>query len=177
MNAHFDWMVMLPEMVITAGGVLILLLDAIAPSLRRSFTALAVLVTLAGGYAAYYVTPLHHAVAQGAGTFNGLIETSPLTLAFTAFILVATVLSLLASQGYLRREGILTGEYHALLLWCAVGLLLMLWIGVAPNTFLQPSRQALESVLADYRQRVEEPDVRQASLRPATTAVATEAGR
>jgi NADH-quinone oxidoreductase subunit N len=126
MNAHFDWMVLLPEMVITAGGVLILLLDAIAPSLRRSFTALAVLVTLAGGYAAYYVTPLHHAVAQGAGTFNGLIETSPLTLAFTAFILVATVLSLLASQGYLRREGILAGEYHALLLWCAVGLLLML---------------------------------------------------
>jgi NADH-quinone oxidoreductase subunit M len=55
--------------------------------------------------------------------------------------------------------------------------ILMLWIGVAPNTFLQPSRQALESVLADYRQRVEEPDVRQASLRPATTAVATEAGR
>jgi len=55
--------------------------------------------------------------------------------------------------------------------------ILMLWIGVAPNTFLQPSRQALESVLADYRQRVEEPDVRQASLRPATTVVATEAGR
>jgi NADH-quinone oxidoreductase subunit M len=55
--------------------------------------------------------------------------------------------------------------------------ILMLWIGVAPNTFLQPSRQALESVLADYRQRVEEPDVRQASLRPAATVVATEAGR
>ncbi|MEA2603450.1 MAG: NADH-quinone oxidoreductase subunit [Acidobacteriota bacterium] len=126
MNAHFNWMVLLPEMVLTAGGVVILLLDAIAPSLRRSFTALAVLVTLGAGYAAYYVTPLHHAVAPGAGTFNGLLETSPLTLAFTAFVLLATVLSLLASQGYLRREGILTGEYHALLLWCAVGLLLML---------------------------------------------------
>ena len=41
-------------------------------------------------------------------------------------ILLATVLCLLASHGYLRREGILSGEYHALLLWCAAGLLLML---------------------------------------------------
>ena len=55
---------------------------------------------------------------------------------------------------------------------------LMLWIGVAPNTFLQPSRQSLETVLAQYRQRVEEPDVRQAQLRTTSTAVAaTEAGR
>ncbi len=54
---------------------------------------------------------------------------------------------------------------------------LMLWIGVAPNTFLQPSRKTLESVLADYRQRVEEPDVAQASLRPASPATAQEASR
>ncbi|MFY9822867.1 MAG: NADH-quinone oxidoreductase subunit M [Thermoanaerobaculia bacterium] len=57
---------------------------------------------------------------------------------------------------------------------------LMLWIGVAPNAFLQPSRQALEGVLTQYKQRIEEPDVRVASLRPAATTVAvnaTEAGR
>ena len=54
----------------------------------------------------------------------------------------------------------------------------MLWIGVAPNFFLQPSRQALEEVLADYRARIEEPEVARASLRPASVmAVAAEAGR
>ncbi|HEX3552152.1 MAG TPA: NADH-quinone oxidoreductase subunit N [Thermoanaerobaculia bacterium] len=126
MSAHFDWMLLLPELVLTAAGVVILLLDAIAPSLRRSFTTLAVLAALGAGYAAYYVTPLHHVVAGQDGTFNGLIETSPLTLAATLIVLLSTVLSLLASQSYLRREGILAGEYHALLLWCAVGLLLML---------------------------------------------------
>jgi NADH-quinone oxidoreductase subunit N len=126
MNGHFDWMLLLPELVLTAGGVVILLLEAVTTSLRRSFTALAVLVTLGAGYAAYYVTPLHHAVVGRDGTFNGLIETSPLTFAFTLIVLLATVISLLASQSYLRREGILAGEYHALLLWCAVGLLLML---------------------------------------------------
>ena len=59
-------------------------------------------------------------------TWGGLIETSGATYALSLVILLATGLCLLASQGYLRREGILSGEYHALLLWCAAGLLLML---------------------------------------------------
>ena len=55
----------------------------------------------------------------------------------------------------------------------------MLWIGLAPDTFLKPSRKALEGVLSDYRQRVEQPDVAQASLRPAVqvSSNAMEAGR
>jgi NADH-quinone oxidoreductase subunit M len=43
---------------------------------------------------------------------------------------------------------------------------LMLWIGVAPESFLQPTRQALSGVLADYRGRVEQPEPVQAALRP-----------
>src|SRR5215210_5116374 len=127
MNVHFDWALLLPEMVLCGGGVVLLLLDAIAPSMRRAFTPLAVLVALGAGYAAYYATPLGHALmTDPARTFNGQIESSALTLAFSLVVLLATVLCLLASQGYLRRERILSGEYHALLLWCAAGLLLML---------------------------------------------------
>ena len=120
-----DWMLLLPEILLSAGGVLVLLLDAIAPSLRRAFTAISLVATLAAAWAVYYVTPLR-AVTDPAGTFHGLLETSPLTAAFSFVILLATGLCLLASQGYLRRERILSGEYHALLLWCATGLLLML---------------------------------------------------
>ncbi|HEY3571066.1 MAG TPA: NADH-quinone oxidoreductase subunit M [Thermoanaerobaculia bacterium] len=58
---------------------------------------------------------------------------------------------------------------------------LMLWIGVAPNTFLKPSRQALDGVLADYRGRVSVPSVTQAALRAPAAQVSsnttTEAGR
>jgi NADH-quinone oxidoreductase subunit M len=50
---------------------------------------------------------------------------------------------------------------------------LMLWIGVAPDGFLRPSRKALEGVLADYRGRVAEPGVRQATLRPPADPTAT----
>jgi len=68
-------------------------------------------------------------------------------------------------------------EVAALLPLC----ILMLWIGVAPNSFLQPSRQALQEVLAAYQQRAREPEVAQATLRgpveTATLDASTEAGR
>jgi NADH-quinone oxidoreductase subunit M len=56
---------------------------------------------------------------------------------------------------------------------------LMLWIGLVPATFLQPSAQALSSTLADYRQRLSGPEVQQATLRaaPATAAAASLAKR
>src|SRR6202035_6199209 len=109
----------LPELILAGGGVLLLLLEALVPALRRAFTGLALLATAAAGWAAVAW------VAEGP-SWNGLLEATPFTRALSLVVLLATVLGLLASQGHLRREGILTGEYHALLLWCATGLLLML---------------------------------------------------
>ncbi|HEY4576008.1 MAG TPA: NADH-quinone oxidoreductase subunit N [Thermoanaerobaculia bacterium] len=120
-----DWMLLLPEIVLCGGGVLVMMLEAISPALRRAFMALSLLTTAVAAWGVYWVTP-GHTVTGDAATFHGLLETSPTTAAFSYVILIATALCLLASQGYLRRERILAGEYHALLLWCATGLLLML---------------------------------------------------
>lgn len=121
-----DLISVLPEMILCGVGVIVLLLDAIAPSLRRLFTPLSVIGTIAAGWGAW------RAWAQGAAdpalvtSFGGLIDMGSASYALSLVILVATGLCLLASQGYLRRENILSGEYHALLLWCACGLLFML---------------------------------------------------
>ncbi|PYQ62360.1 MAG: Fe-S-binding domain-containing protein, partial [Acidobacteria bacterium] len=67
-------------------------------------------------------------------------------------------------------------EWAALVPLC----IFMLWIGVAPNTFLKPSRQALDGVLADYRGRISAPSVAQATLRApvqVSSDTTTEAGR
>jgi len=107
-----------PEMTLCAVGVLVLLLEAFTPHLRRSFTVLSSLGVVA---AAWLTTRVP------AGTsWEGLIEWTPLTSGFALVVLLSALLGLLASEGYLRREGILAGEYHALLLWCTAGLLLML---------------------------------------------------
>ncbi|MES1241272.1 MAG: NADH-quinone oxidoreductase subunit N [Acidobacteriota bacterium] len=119
-----DLMSLLPEMILSGAGIVILLLDATAPKLRRAFTGLSVITVVAAVWGAW------RAWSQFPGdsllTWGGLLETSGVTYALSLVILLATGLCLLASQGYLRRENILSGEYHALLLWCATGLLLML---------------------------------------------------
>lgn len=107
-----------PELLLAGAGCSILLLEAFAPRIRSAFTGLAV---ASGLGAAWLVWTLP------AGTsFEGLIESSRLTIAGSLIVLLSMILALLASQGYLRREGILGGEYHALVLWAATGMLLML---------------------------------------------------
>jgi NADH-quinone oxidoreductase subunit M len=64
----------------------------------------------------------------------------------------------------------LSGRELAALIPLAV---LMLWIGVAPDAFLRPSRRALEGLLADYHGRTAEPEVTQATLRPPVDPTAT----
>ena len=51
----------------------------------------------------------------------------------------------------------------------------MLWIGVAPETFLKPSREALARTLTEFNAGLERPEVAQASLRPIT--MISETGR
>jgi NADH-quinone oxidoreductase subunit N len=122
-----DILSLLPEMILSAAGIVILLLDAIAPRLRRSFTVLAVLSTVVAAWGAWRAWSLVPGGMGGSALYcHGLVETSGATYALTLIVLLATGLCLLASQGYLRREGILAGEYHALLLWCATGVILML---------------------------------------------------
>ena len=121
--SHVDLFSLLPEMILCAAGVVLLMLEALTPGLRRAFTALAVLSTAVAAWGAWYAWA--H-LPEPALTFGGLLETSRFTYALSLVVLLATGLCLLASQGYLRRENILSGEYHALLLWCACGLLLML---------------------------------------------------
>jgi NADH-quinone oxidoreductase subunit N len=112
-----DWLSLSPEIALTAMGSLILLLEAFAPRLRSTFHGLALTgVVLASALLA----------RQGDGLFfHGLLESSGLTGAFGQAILLATAIGLLSAQGYLKREQLLFGEYPALLLWCSVGLLLL----------------------------------------------------
>lgn len=112
-----DWISILPEIVLTAVGSLVLLLEAFTPRLRPFFNAMA----LAGVAAASAL------LAQQAfgSSFHGLIESTGLTAAFSQSILLATAIGLLSAQGYLKRKHLLFGEYPALLLWCCSGLLLL----------------------------------------------------
>jgi NADH-quinone oxidoreductase subunit N len=155
---HADLVSLLPELILCGGGVLILLLDAVAPGLRRAWTAVALAVTAAAAWGA----AVAWADLGGGGdplfllkTCNGMLETSRVTFAFSAVVLVATALCVLASDNYLRRERILGGEYYALLLWCATGMLLMLRATELLTIFLSLELLSISLYsLAAYHRRV-----------------------
>ena len=110
---------LLPELILASGAVVILLLDAMAPRLRTLWLPAA--AALAAGVA--IGIPLSGWTAGA--SFGGFLEWTPVTMFLTEVILLSAVLALLASQAYLRREGMLSGEYAALLIWCVVGLLFL----------------------------------------------------
>ena len=49
---HADLVSLWPELILSGGGVLILLLDAVAPGLRRAWTAVALATTAAAAWGA-----------------------------------------------------------------------------------------------------------------------------
>jgi NADH-quinone oxidoreductase subunit N len=117
--SHADLASITPELLLAIAGCLVLLLEAFAPKLRAAFTGLSVAATALAAWAAWVL------VVPGE-SFGGLLVADRLTAVGSIIVLVSAALALLASQGYLKREGILGGEYHALFLWCAAGMLLML---------------------------------------------------
>jgi NADH-quinone oxidoreductase subunit N len=128
-----DVLSLLPEIVLCAGGVLLLLADAVAPALRRAWTAVTLAVIVLAAWGAWRAWELLAGDAGGSNdpfyvfkSCNGMLETGRISLAFSLIVLAATFLSVLAADNYLRRERLLGGEYYALLLWCATGMLLML---------------------------------------------------
>ncbi len=110
-----------PELALTLTGILVLLLEAFIPATRRLVTPLTVAGTLIAAWLAVVVTN----DATNRLTFGGQLEASGKTLIFSLVVLVSTGLTAVASEGFLRRERIPVAEYQAMLLWAAVGMLLM----------------------------------------------------
>lgn len=115
-----DLVSLLPELLLGGFAVLVLLLDALAPSMRRVWLPLSAAVVVAVGW---LITT--RGWAPRTSSFGGFLDWTPVTLALAEIVLLSAALALLASQAYLRRERLGTGEYAALLLWCTVGMLFL----------------------------------------------------
>lgn len=106
-----------PELLLVVTGTVLLLLEAFVPAARRLLIPAGIVASLVAAW---------WALDAPVGTsFHGLIESTTLTSAFSVLLLAATALTLLAAPGFLRRQGLLAGEYPALVLWCTTGLLLL----------------------------------------------------
>jgi len=107
----------LPEVVLSVAGMVLILLDAFAP---RSKGALAPLALIG-----FIVTAWSENLVNGGTFFGGTYQISGITRIFDMTFLLAAMLATLFAREYLDRERIEGGEFYALLMWGTVGMMMM----------------------------------------------------
>jgi len=113
---------LLPEYILTITGVLVMLADPLIPAEnhRKPLGILAIFGTLAAGLASWY--------QLGFGTvhaFYGTIQTDSFSVFFHLLIAAVVLVTLLSSLDYFRGHANIAGEYYALVLFGATGMMLM----------------------------------------------------
>ena len=118
---EIDLYLIAPEIIITAFGFLVLLVDVFSPKGERK-GYLGILSLIGVVIAFFYTLPL---VGSGKTGFEGMFTTDGFAIFFKITILIIAFLTVLISMGYASREGIAFGEYYGLILFSALGMMLM----------------------------------------------------
>jgi NADH-quinone oxidoreductase subunit N len=153
-----DFAYLLPELVLTAGSLLVLVLDVLLP--RRREWALAwvsVAVLAAAGIALLPGAGLNTTVA------NGLVAIDGFALFFKVLFLFSAILTILMSPKYLTAENVRPGEYYFLVLCATLGMMFMaggidlitIFIGLETMAvsfyvltgYIRPSRRSNEAAI------------------------------
>ena len=108
----------LPELLLCAGGMLLILFDAFAPRAKGALAPLALILFIAAAWT-------ENLFIQGGTYFGGTYEISAITMIFDLTFLLAGMLAVLFSREYLDRQGLEDGAYYALLMWGTVGMMMM----------------------------------------------------
>jgi NADH-quinone oxidoreductase subunit N len=116
-----DYIRILPELVLSFFGMLIMVLDSVIEQARavKTLAVVAVLGVLASLGATYVQ-------AQSPGeAFSRMVRVDHFSIFFHVVILAIVGLSILCSWGYMETQRIRAGEYYALILLGAAGMCLM----------------------------------------------------
>jgi NADH-quinone oxidoreductase subunit N len=112
---------MLPELVLTAGSLLVLIADVLLP--KKSRGPLAWITLLVLGATAVSLMPFTSTRVEVA---HGLLAVDGFALFFKIIFLIAAAITVLMSVPYLRVEGATSpGEYYVLILCATLGMMVM----------------------------------------------------
>jgi NADH-quinone oxidoreductase subunit N len=120
-----------PVLVLGITALVLLVLDLLPPHDRKDHLALVgslgVVVALVAGYRSW---------GLDLRAFNGMVVLDGYAIFFNLIIGFATCLTLMLSMDYVRRQSIETGEFYILVLFSAVGMVLMASAGDLIMVFL-----------------------------------------
>lgn len=115
-----DLKVIAPELVLTIFALFVLVLSVFV---RRQSRGPLGYTALVGVVIAFF--SLFLGIGKEIKAFNGMVTMDPFCLFFKVIFLIVAFLTILASLGYTKREGIDLGEYYVLVLFATVGMMLM----------------------------------------------------
>ena len=114
-----DFYYILPELLLTGGAMLVLLLSVLTPK-QNGLLLTVSLATVLGTLAV-----LSSFIGLDVTASRGLLAIDGFAGFFKAIVLLSAALTLLMSSPYLRTEGIRAGEYYFLILCATVGMMFM----------------------------------------------------
>jgi NADH-quinone oxidoreductase subunit N len=116
-----DYIRILPELVVSIFGILIMLVDPLIPeqSPKRPLGIIAIIGSLAGLAATAYQTEYY------GSAFYNTISVDTFSVFFHVVVLLIALVVILTSFEYLEVQRIRSGEYYALILFGTVGMMLM----------------------------------------------------
>jgi NADH-quinone oxidoreductase subunit N len=118
-----NWSLIAPEVIVSAAAVLVMLVDAFVRPTQRWITGgISLFGIVAGAISALW---LWSTGTPSADAFNGMIVLDELRLGFTLIFLLVSGLTLLISTVWVQGERLPAGEFHSLLLFATVGMMLM----------------------------------------------------
>jgi NADH-quinone oxidoreductase subunit N len=126
-HAPVDWFAIAPELALFGAAVAIVILRSVVRHDDRVHSA-SMLLAIAGVVTSGVFTGVQWGFVHGNGPYealSGLVAVDGFAVFMKSVILGATLLALLLSGGYLRRENLESPEYFALMLCSATGMLLM----------------------------------------------------
>ncbi len=126
-HAPVDWFAVAPEIALFGAAVAIVILRSVVRHDSR-VPQISMLIAIVGVATAGVFTGVQWGFVHGNGPYealSGLVAVDGFAVFVQSVILGATLLALLLSGGYLRRENLESPEYFALMLCSATGMLLM----------------------------------------------------
>jgi NADH-quinone oxidoreductase subunit N len=118
--------ILLPELILSVAGVVVMMVDAFTRRLSQRWVTGA--VTLAGLAAAAAAVLWLWGGADGqvsGSAWDGMVVLDPLRLSFALVFIAVSALTVLVSMIWVEWEGLPAGEFHTLLLFATVGMMLM----------------------------------------------------
>src|SRR5437588_4358250 len=121
-NPDVNLTLILPELIVSVAGVVVMLVDAFTHRRQRNTTgALSILALLGAGAASIWLWIKWPATSA----FNGMIVLDELRLSFTIIFVIVAILTVLIASVWIDVEGLPPVVFHSLPLFGTTGLMPM----------------------------------------------------